>query len=119
MTTNIGNNPNTPPIGAFGINSSNGKLEAGHIVVCPPKTVYKYSMYDELDLGKDRFKELMLAIEPREAARERNVSKTTQFLGKVINWGLAIGVTILAIKHRVPLKNFFANIISKVKNSVK
>ena len=95
--------------------SSNSKFEAGHIVVCPPQKVYKYSMYDELELGKDRYKELLNVVEPKLVQKSRKKSKVNNFIKKFVKLALATATIILAYKQRTTIKNFFANIFSKIK----
>lgn len=114
------NNAQTPaPVGAFGLGGSKNKLEAGHIVVYPPQKVYKYSVYDELDLGKDRYKEILSSLESKTAAGDKKRTKIISVFNKLINWGIIIGGGVLAYKYRAPLKNFFLNTFNTIAKSIK
>lgn len=119
MATPVGNNNITPQIAASGLGNAQQKYEAGSFVVNPPKNVYKFSVYDELDLGKDRYKELLQAVEPNSMKSLYKKSKARTIAKKIIKWGVVIGGAVLAFKHRVPVQNFFANIFNKVKKLVR
>ena len=115
MTSQV-NNVNAQPalIGAYGIGGSRDKLEPGRIVVYPPQNVYKFSVYDELDLGKDRFKELLLSTEPKSVRMKYKTSKTRQRISKVLNWALLIAGGIFAFYHRNSIKNFCKTLATKI-----
>ena len=67
-------NTTTPVISAQGLGPTNSKIEAGHIIVCPPEKMYKYSIYDELNLSKDSYKDLLNAVEPKKIKRQSKCS---------------------------------------------
>ena len=110
MTNQVTNsNAQSMVIGAYGIGGSRDKLEPGKIVVYPPQNVYKFSVYDELDLGKDRFKELLISTEPKAVRMKYKTAKTRQQISKVITWALFLAGGALAIYHRNSIKNFCAS----------
>lgn len=105
----------TAPIGAFGI-SSNKKFEAGHFVVNPPSQFYKYSIYDDLSLGQDRFNEILSAVESKTStAKRKKITKRDMFLQKIFNWGCLIGLGVLTYKYRNGIKNILKNIYDRIK----
>lgn len=108
----INNNTTPAPIGAFGLGGSK-KPEAGSFVVSPAQNLYKYSVYDELELGKDRFKEILQSIETKSSSKELKKTRRDMIVSKIINWGLLIGAGVLAYKYRSPLKTFFADVFNK------
>lgn len=116
-SNNINNNAQAP-IGAFGLGGSK-KFEPGNFVVNPPSTLYKYSVYDELDLGKDRFKELLGSLNSKSASRNLKKSRRQRVISKIINWGIVIGGGILAYKYRAPIKNILSKSLGLIKNCFK
>lgn len=99
--------------------NANSKFEAGHIVVCPPQKVYKYSMYDELELGKDRFKELLSAVEPKLVKQNHKRTKINKFFKNLLKIAITTSAVILAYKNRSTIKNFSVNIFNKLQNLIK
>lgn len=69
-----------------------------NVVVTPPATVYKYSVYDELRLGENKYDEIMTAIqtpsEGNKALKRRSVVR------KLINTAVVIGLGVLGWKSR-------------------
>ncbi len=115
MPINNQQNP-TAPIGAFGISSSNKKFEAGHFVVNPPAQIYKYSIYDDLSLGQDRFNEILSAVESKTStAKRKRITKRDMLLQKIFNWGCLIGLGVLTYKYRNGIKNILQNVYNRIK----
>lgn len=112
-------NPNAPqqPIGAFGLGGSKNKFEPGNFVVNPPPTVYKYSIYDELALGEDRFKEILGSLNSKSASKNLKKTRRQRIVSKIINWSIAIGAGILAYKYRADLKNIALNLLDAAKKA--
>ena len=115
MVQNVSNNNHITPTNVQGFGNSNSKIEAGHFVVCPPQKIYKYSIYDEFELGKDRYKELLSVIEPKLVQKSRKKSKVNNFIKKIVKMALATATVILVYKKRTTIKNFFVNIFDKIK----
>lgn len=115
MNTTVNNQNSAPqPIGAFGLGGSKSKgVEAGSFVVNPATNIYKYSVYDELELGKDRYKEILTSVENKKASKELKRTRRDMIISKIINWGLLIGAGVLAYKYRSPLKTFFTDVFNK------
>lgn len=108
-------NTNAVPIGAYGIGGSRDKLEPGKIVVYPPQNVYKYSIYDELDLGKDRYRELLLSTEPKSVRMKQKTIKARQRISKAFNWVLFLAGGAFALYHRNSIKNFCKILATKIR----
>lgn len=114
--TNQVKNVNAQPalIGAYGIGGSRDKLEPGRIVVYPPQQVYKYSIYDELDLGNDRVKELWYATEPKSVRNRYKVEKNKKLISKVLNFAIFLAGGVFAFYHRNAIKNFCKTLATKI-----
>lgn len=82
-------------------------------VANPPSNFYKYSIYEDLDLGKDRFKELLGSL--KKESPEMKHRKTKKFLKRLVNLAVVVAGGFIAYKHRVGLKNFFVNGYNKMK----
>ncbi len=109
MTAPVGINStiSQQPVGAYTLNGSN-KYEPGNFVVNPPSKFYKYSVYDELKLGEDKFKEIMGNLQNKTAEKNVKRDKRKALLSKIVNWGIVIGGGILLFKYRTPVKNFLS-----------
>lgn len=103
------------PIAASNLGGSR-KFEPGSFVVNPPQNVYKYSVYDELDLGKDRFKEILNEIQSKKPSKELQKSKRKSVLKKILNLTILAGICIIGYKYRTNIKTAAENIYNRVKN---
>lgn len=67
-------------------------------VVVPPAKIYKYSMYDELHLGEDKYKEIISALkEPSPGNKKAKKQKTVARIFKTL---ALIGIGIIGYKNR-------------------
>lgn len=120
MTAPVSTNTTIPqqPIGAYTLNGSN-RFDAGNFVVNPPSQFYKYSVYDEIKLGEDKFKEILGNLHTKTAQKNLKRDKRKALLSKIINWGIVIGGGILLYKFRKPVKNAFSAFWNKMSEILK
>lgn len=67
-------------------------------VVNPPKRVYKYSMYDELKLGEDKYKEIITALNKPSPSAQKE--RTQNILKNLLGIVIVAGLGILGYKNR-------------------
>lgn len=77
-------------------------------VVCPPPKVYKYSMYDELKLGEDKYKEIKSALVNPKTVKKP--SKTESVLQKVFTLAILGAACVLGYKNREKISELFKKI---------
>lgn len=121
MTAPVGLNTVTnlqQPVGAYTLNGSS-RFEPGSFVVNPPSQFYKYSIYDELKLGEDKFKEIISNLQDGTARKNIKRDKRKKLLSKMINWGIVIGSGILLYKYRTQLKGFVSQTFDALKRMFK
>lgn len=68
------------------------------LVIDPPRRMYRYSLYDELKLGDDKYKEIKSAIArptktTKQINRERNISN-------ILKLAVLLGAGFLGWKNR-------------------
>ena len=89
------------------------------IVVNPPKSIYKYNMYEELNLGSDKRKEYLNAVFSKSTLQSTTKSKVRTVLSKIAKCIIIVGGIALAFKHRAYLKNLVTNCVGKLINIFK
>lgn len=89
------------------------------IVVTPHQNIYKYNMYDELNLGKERNREYLNAIFSKSTPSSNLKSKIRTTISKIAKCIIIVGGIALAFKHRVYLKNLVTNCVGKLINIFK
>ena len=77
-------------------------------VVCPPAQFYKYSLYDELKLGEDKFKEIKSALKDPKSAYKP--TKTQNFLQNLFIITLITGGGVIGYKNRRKVIEFIKKI---------
>ena len=102
-------------VGAFSLNSSN-KMEAGNFVVTPYSNIYKFSLYDELHLDQDHYKEMHDIIFKNKIPKSTKHNKTKKISKNIIKTVLIIGSALLIFKHHTAIKNHINNLYNKIKN---
>lgn len=101
------------PVGAYTLHGSN-RFEPGNFIVNPPSSFYKYSVYDELELGKDRYKEILNSIQSKSALKQQKSTKRRTVFSKILKLALAAAAGILIYKNRNTLKNVFQNLWNRI-----
>lgn len=69
-----------------------------NVVVHPPRRVYKYSMYDELKLGENKYQQIVDAVKKPSPSNQR--LKTENTLKNILGVALLAGISILGYKNR-------------------
>lgn len=77
-------------------------------VVCPPAQMYKYSLYDELKLGEDKYKEIKSALRSPKAIPKP--TKTENLLKKIFTLAIIGGGCVLGYKNREKILEFIKKI---------
>ncbi len=77
-------------------------------VVCPPAQMYKYSLYDELKLGEDKYKEIKSALQNPKSAPK--TSKTENILKKLFTLAVIGGGCVAGYKNRAKIIEFLKKI---------
>ena len=116
ISPNINNTPQQPQIGAYTLNGSN-KLEAGNFVVNPYSDIYKFSLYDELHLDKDNYKEMHDIIFKNKLPQSPKKRKAKRIIKNIFKVGIAIGSAVLIYKYRTPIKTKVIDLFNKIKNA--
>ena len=68
-------------------------------VVCPPAQMYKYSLYDELKLGEDKYKEIKSALRSPKAIPKP--TKTENLLKNIFTLAIIGGGCVLGYKNKI------------------
>lgn len=87
------------------------------VVVCPPSQFYKYSVYDELDLGRDRYKELLSSL--KKTPLDTKKRKARSFVNKLVNVILFTTAAVLIYKNKTMVKKAVSDVYSKIRNLFK
>lgn len=112
---NIANTPIQSPIGASGLSEKQLHLDTNRrIVANPPPSVYRYSVYDDLSLEKDRFKEILGSLKKEPPSIRK--TKAKRFVKNLITLAVVTGGAIFAFRHRAGIKNVVVNSYNKIKN---
>jgi hypothetical protein len=81
----------------------NFKAQQQGFVACPPSDVYKYSVYKELDLGRDTFSEIAAALK-----ETKPLPTKSQKFKKAVKNIVLIGIAgFIAYKKRDFIKKLF------------
>ena len=79
-----------------------------HQVACPPAQFYKYSLYDELKLGEDKYKEIKSALlNPKSTPKP---SKTEKILTNLFALAVIGGGCVIGFKNRAKIIEFVKKI---------
>ena len=89
------------------------------IVVNPPQNIYKYNMYEELNLGRDKSKEYLNAFFSKSTLQSTTKSKARTVLSKIAKCIIIVSGIYLAFKHHTFLKNLVTNCVGKCINIFK
>lgn len=103
------------PVGAYTLDGSN-RFEPGKFVVNPPSQFYKYSVYDELKLGEDHFKQILGELASKKPSKELKQSRKKRAISKILGWTLIFGGVLAAYKFCKPFKNLVKGLHNSVKN---